>query len=118
MLEELKNILSEYIIYFWFIILAMIGGTVKYLSRLKTKNLPFSLLELIMEWVISGFAGIITMYVCLWQGYDLHLTAVLVGITGHMGGSGIALIQESIMSAWKNRLGVQISKEGKNGRKD
>lgn len=79
--------------YAWLIFLALWGGTVNYLSRIKRDKLPFSMIELIGEWFISGFAGVITAYMCNSLGWDFYLTAMATGIAGHMGGRAIYLIE-------------------------
>ncbi|MBS9778429.1 MAG: hypothetical protein KGV50_06660, partial [Gammaproteobacteria bacterium] len=37
----------------------------------------------------SGFAGVITFYLCEYWQFDRLLTAVLVAISGHLGGNAI-----------------------------
>ena len=52
--------------YIWFIMLAIWGGTVNYLTRINRGNVQFfSFFELMGEWFISGFAGLLTAYVCI-----------------------------------------------------
>jgi hypothetical protein len=79
--------------YLWFVALAIWGGTSSYLSRIKRDKLPFSMIELMGEWFISGFAGIITSYMCYSLGWDFYLTAAATGIAGHMGGRAIYLME-------------------------
>lgn len=92
------NILSQLISagmgYFWFILLAMWGGTANYISRVKKENMKFSLIELIGEWSISGFAGVLTALVCQEMQFSTLMTAALVGIAGHAGGRAIYIFEE------------------------
>lgn len=89
--------------YLWLIALAMWGGTSSYLSRIRRERIPFSLFELMGEWAISGFAGIVTSYVCYSLQWDFYLIAAATGIAGHMGGRAIVLIESLIL----RKLGVK-----------
>ena len=80
--------------YVWFALLALWGGTVSYISRVKRNNYPFSCVELIGEWTISAFAGIITALICQEMGLSLLITSALAGISGHMGGRAIYLAEQ------------------------
>lgn len=91
--------------YLWLIALAMWGGTASYVSRIKRDKVPFSIVELIGEWAISGFAGVITSYVCYSLGWDFYLTAAATGVAGHMGGRAIYIAE----SLFAKKLGVNRS---------
>ena len=93
-----KELIIEGWNYFWFLVIAIMGGTANYINRLKQKNLPFSFVELMGEWFISGFAGIVTMNICLDWGVSIHFTAAATGIAGHMGGRGIFLLESYVAS--------------------
>lgn len=80
--------------YVWFILLAMWGGTVNYVNRVRKARLPFSLVELFGEWTISGFTGLITAYFCAEMGMTFYMTAALTGIAGHMGGRAIFIMEK------------------------
>lgn len=80
--------------FIWFVVLAIWGGTVNYLSRLKQgKNEVFSFAELIGEWTVSGFAGILTAYICVEMQMSWHMTAFLAGVSGHLGGRAIFMFE-------------------------
>jgi len=58
MLDILKEALSGIGAYIWFVGLACIGGTANYIGKVKkNKEKAFSIVELLGEWVLSGFAG-------------------------------------------------------------
>lgn len=90
----LLDLLKDGVAYFWFVVLALWGGTASYLSRMKQKKLPFSLAELLGEWLISGFSGIMTALICASYGVDYYLTAALAGVAGHMGGRGVFMLEQ------------------------
>ena len=83
--------------YAWFALLAIWGGTVNYISRVRrNKNVKFSFVELIGEWTISAFAGIMTALICQEMGFSLMLTSALAGISGHMGGRAIYMMEQFV----------------------
>jgi hypothetical protein len=93
-IRAMIDLLQPHLAYAWFVLLALWGGTANYISRVRSKKLPFSVVELIGEWSISGFAGLITAYLCVHMGMPFPLTAVCTGISGHMGGRAIYLIEQ------------------------
>jgi hypothetical protein len=89
----LKVLLENGLGYLWFVLLALWGGTVSYISRVRKNKTPFSLVELLGEWTISGFAGLITAYICAEMEFSFYVTAALTGICGHMGGRAIFILE-------------------------
>ncbi|MGK4476324.1 phage holin family protein [Aeromonas molluscorum] len=80
--------------YIWMVVLALWGGTASYIGRLKSnKALTFSLAEWVGELAISGFAGLLMAYLCTEMQMSWYMTAVATGITGHMGGRGLFMIE-------------------------
>ena len=53
----------------WIFCLAVWGGTASYIARVRKMGLPFSFIELVGEWTISGFAGVMTGYLCFAAGF-------------------------------------------------
>lgn len=82
--------------YIWFALLALWGGTVSYISRVRRNSTPFSFVELVGEWTISAFAGIMTALICQEMGFSLILTSALSGISGHMGGRAIYMLEQLV----------------------
>jgi len=93
-LKQIFDSLQPHFAYGWFVLLALWGGTANYISRVRSKGMPFSVVELIGEWSISGFAGLITAYMCVYLGLSFPLTAAFTGIAGHMGGRAIYLVEQ------------------------
>lgn len=78
------------ITYLWVICLSAWGGTVNFMRKRKSGEArPFNLAELIGEIFTSGFAGVITFWLCEAAGIGGLITAALVGISGHMGSRAI-----------------------------
>lgn len=86
--------MNEVINYFWLLCLAVWGGTVHYIVSIKKGIVKeFSISELVGEWTISGFAGLLVAFICTEQGFSWQITAVATGIAGHLGGPAIKLIE-------------------------
>lgn len=96
--ESFRQVVQTYGSIAWLMILALWGGTASYLSRIRSKKLPFSVVELVGEWCISGFAGVITMYGCQHLGFEMALTAAATGIAGHMGGRVIFVFEKHFIN--------------------
>lgn len=77
----------------WFLVLSLWGGTVSYLSRVRNDGRKFKPAELIAQWATSGFAGLITAYICAELGVSFYMTAILTGMAGHMGAGALGLIE-------------------------
>lgn len=93
--REVFDVVSGYA---WFVMLACVGGTANYISKVrKDHKKAFSIVELLGEWVLSGFTGLITAYVCVDQGFSFELTAAASGIAGHMGGRGVFILEQWIL---------------------
>lgn len=95
--------------YLWVGLLAMAGGLVAFIRRLNKQETPQPLgivfIKLISELIISAFAGVITFYLCEYLGVSPLLTAVFVGISGHMGGNLIDLISKKVEKLIHKKFG-------------
>lgn len=80
----------------WVLCFAVWGGTASYIARVRRTKIPFSFVELIGEWTISGFAGVVTGYFCLSANFPPYLTMAFAGISGHMGGRAIAMLEQRV----------------------
>lgn len=79
--------------YLGFIIMAIIGGTARYIGQINSKAKVFSFVEFIGELFISAFAGILVALAC--ESYEIswHWTIIAVAISGHMGGRLIFIVE-------------------------
>lgn len=102
-LSELASSLKSGWAYVWFIVLGIWGGTASYLSRMRKKGLPFSVAELVGEWVISAFSGVITALLCMDLGMSIELTAAMSGVAGHMGGRATYMFEQYIVSKFSKK---------------
>jgi hypothetical protein len=100
----IKLILESGLGWFWFVFLAIWGGTVNYISRIKKNGMKFSIVELVGEWTISGFSGLITGFICMHYNVPIYMTFVSVAIAGHAGGKTIHALENHY---WKKPDGSQ-----------
>ncbi len=83
--------------YAWVAALASWGGFVSYVRKVKIGEIHrYSIVEFLGEISTSGFAGIITFYLCEASNISPLITAAMVGISGHMGSRAIFLIEQYI----------------------
>lgn len=97
----IRELLTSGAAWVWFIVLAAWGGTVNYISRTRKDKTPFSLVELVGEWTIAGFAGVITGLICMEYQVSQYLTFAAVAISGHAGGRAIFMFERYLF----NRIG-------------
>jgi len=97
-MDGLMKLVMDNLSYGWFVLMAFWGGTANYISRRNKDKTPFSVIELVGEWSISGFAGLITAYICMDMGLSFALTSAAAGIGGHMGGRAIYLAEQIVLS--------------------
>lgn len=90
--------------YAWVIALSIWGGAVNFYQKVKTGDArPFNVVEFIGEICTSGFAGVITFYLCEAGGFSPLMTAAMVGVAGHMGGRAIFQLERLLI----NKVGNQ-----------
>lgn len=95
--DSLSKLIDAGLGYVWFIILAVWGGTVNYLSRIKQGKVEaFSFAELVGEWAVSGFAGLLTAFICTEMQMSWHMTAFFTGVSGHLGGRAIYMFEQYV----------------------
>ncbi len=94
---------NEALTFIWVSFWGAVGGTVRYIQKIKNGYCRFSVTELVGEWVISGFVSILTFLLCSSSHLDLYLSVFLCGVTAHMGSSAIVLLEkvaENLFSRW------------------
>lgn len=93
--------------YVWVLLLAIWGGVVNFIQRLKRGEAKaHNIVELIGEVVISAFVGVVTFYLCELSNFPQILTAALVAISGHMGTRALFVFERVIEKIIKNKAGV------------
>jgi len=97
---ETAGMLKSALGFAWLVFMSIWGGTASYIERVRKKDTPFSIIELVGEWVICGFSGIITAYLCVDANLTFYETAALTGIAGHLGGRGLFVIENYIKNKY------------------
>lgn len=93
--------------YVWVLLLAIWGGVVNFIQRLKRGEAKaHNIVELIGEVVISAFVGVVTFYLCELSNFPQILTAALVAISGHMGTRALFVFERVIEKIIKNKAGA------------
>jgi len=83
------------ITYIWVLGLAALGGAVNFVRKVKEGTArAFNITEFIGELMTSGFAGLLTFWLCEAADLNKLLSAVLIGISGHMGSRAIFRIEK------------------------
>ena len=78
----------------WVLLLAVWGGCVNFWRRLRDgETRLFKITELIGEITTSGFVGVLTFLICESTETDRLISAVLVGVSGHMGAKTIRFFE-------------------------
>jgi hypothetical protein len=80
--------------YIGFLLIALLGGTAKYIQELRSaKTKKFKIVELLGEWLTSGFTALLMSYPCIHYGMSWEMTAFVCGISGHMGGRLVFILE-------------------------
>ena len=85
--------------YLLVMILGAIGGLV---ARLQIICWKCAAGRLAVDACTSGFCGLLAFWACESISMKPLLTAVIIGITGHMGSRALFLAEQIIAKKWKN----------------
>ena len=88
--------LADHAGYLWMIVLAVWGGTVSYIARINATRSGFRLLDLLTQWLTSGFVGLLAGYLSLAVSDSTLLAFVLAGMSGHMGAAALVMIERIV----------------------
>ena len=89
--------------YAWVVGLSCLGGIVSFARKIRAGQArPYNLMEFFGEIMTSAFVGIITFYLCEAAALDTLMTAVFVGVSGHMGTRAIYMLERFA----QDRLGM------------
>lgn len=73
---------SGWLTYLWVIGVSFWGGIVSFFEK---KGEPFSWVKLFAHLSSSGFAGLMTLYICQYSNVPTPLIGVFCGVAAHMG---------------------------------
>lgn len=82
------------ITYAWVLLLAALGGAVSFLRKVRTGVVrAVNITEFVGELITSGFAGLITFWLCEFAAISPLISAVMIGISGHMGSRALFMFE-------------------------
>ncbi len=93
----------EYVTYFWVVGLSMWAGISSYVRKIRAGQVHPSIPEFIGEICISGFAGIITFFLCESAKIPPVMSAAMIGVSAHMSSRSIFLLEnvfDSLIKKW------------------
>lgn len=83
--------------YLWVLIWSGLGGLASFLQRVRNNEIRHGfVVEFIADTIYSAFAGVMAFFLCQHMQYDDMLTAIIIGISGHMGARAIISLEQSI----------------------
>ena len=88
----------EVLTYVWIIALSCLGGVASYIGKVRSGVSRANITEFVGDLFISGFSGLMTFYLCQAADISPQITAVFVGISGHMGSRTIFAIEKRLTS--------------------
>lgn len=78
--------------------ISIVGGAVAWWRRVRRGEIASAhVRDFIGEIATSGFAGLLTFWVCESLSVPLIMTAPLAGIAGHMGGRAIDMLETHLL---------------------
>lgn len=96
--------------YAWVIACACAGGIANFVAKVKAGDArAFNVAELVGEMFISGFVGLITFWLCEYANIDKLLSAVFIGISGHMGSRALFAAERYASRYFEQRTGVTLT---------
>ena len=105
---EVNNLSSQMnfdlLTYCWVLGLSAWGGLVNYYRKYRCCEIDgFSFVEMFAELSTAAFAGVLTFLTCQAAHFTGLFTAVMVGVSGHMGSRSVAffehMLQEKLFKA-------------------
>lgn len=81
--------------YLWVLVLSIWGGVVSYIQKVRTGQCSrFNITELIGDMFTSGFTGLMTFWLCQAAHLNELLSAVFIGVSGHMGARALLKFEQ------------------------
>ncbi|WP_460881878.1 phage holin family protein [Pseudaeromonas pectinilytica] len=73
--------------------LSVWGGFVAYIRTIKATGKPFQLVDALLQVIVSGFAGMLTMLLCWYITAPLPLCGFMAGMAGLMGSKALDIYE-------------------------
>ena len=73
--------------------LSVWGGLVAYIRTIKATRKPFQLVDALLQVIVSGFAGMLTMLLCWYITAPLPFCGFMAGMAGLMGSKALDIYE-------------------------
>lgn len=92
---QLSPLSFSLLTYLWVVGLSAWGGVVNYYRKYRCCEIDrFSFFEMSAEISTAAFAGVLTFLTCQAAHFTGLFTAVMVGVSGHMGSRSVAFFEQ------------------------
>jgi len=95
----------------WMVVLAIWGGMVAYYQRFRSQREPFSWLVLLGELATCSLTGVLALYACMEMDLSWPMTAIVVALSGHAGGSLLKMADSML----RRRFGLILGSDQNGG---
>lgn len=89
------------------LLFALWGGLSNYVVSIRHGKRRFNIYELLGEFVVSGFSGLMVFTMCKAYAVPLDPAVFLSGLGGHYGNKTVYIIQQTILDKY---LGIHDEK--------
>lgn len=91
--------------YAWVLGLSFAGGAVSFLRKVREgQSRVYNLIELFGEIFTAGFAGLLTFWLCEAANISPLLSAVFIGVAGHMGSRAIFMLEKTLEARFPRKV--------------
>lgn len=97
LMKLIAQLLESGVHYIGFVSLAIVGGLVTYLEKVRNGDVACKLLDFAVDLLGSGFTGLLVALLCIEYNLSTEITYFLVGISGHMGVRTLFIIRKALM---------------------
>lgn len=97
--------------YAWVVGLAVWGGIVGHLQKIRQKDQAFRWAEVVSEILTSGLAGMLAFFICELAGLTGLKAAVLIAIAGYTGGEFVSLLKTTVYGRYGHHFTTESQKD-------
>lgn len=101
--QWLVNILP----FIYMVTLASFGGAIRYFQSMKKSGKAFNFMFFVIEILTSAFVGIIAFELCAQANLSWNWTAVICGISGHLGTTALSYLSRPILDNFLKGIGYE-----------
>lgn len=90
----------DWVKYSWVIGLALWGGAVHHLQKMRESGRSFSATLAFEEILTSSLSGVIAFYICELAHINGLAAAIVIAMAGHMGGDFLLEVREWVLTKY------------------